>query len=245
MYLRSSIICLSIIIVLTLPGCGGGSEGTGSRSITGRIARSDDTPVVSASIELIQTGDIAITDNDGMFLLLTDFSGPDGTLKVTDQDASTLVPLPNVESDSINLKIDITLEAGNGELNATSVQSWAKIVGACDIYFENNERIRQANKVPKNTQCTVKFFVSGDGERLERISGAIEVRACDSNDWDLVSIGETGIGTGAGVGQISFIYKDDKRHCEYRIGAPFGYDHYEPIYTYIDTFTLQKLKAAS
>lgn len=235
---------MSFIVIITVAlstfGCGGGSEGTGSRSITGRVLKSDDTPFSGAVVELIQTGDETVTDINGSFVLKTDFSGPDGELSITSDDIAAVVPLPEVDSDTTTLNLDITVEVGTGEISTTSVQSWAKIVGACDIYFENNERIRQANKVPRGTECTAKFFVSGDGKRLERVSGAIEVRACDSDSWRLIAVGETGFGINAGVGQISFSFRDDNDHCEYRIGAPYGYDEFEPIYTYIDTFTLQK-----
>ena len=74
--LRASIKSLSLLFILIISGCGGGSRGTGDLQISGTIYTTSQRPVAGATIALTSAGDEATTDAQGQFLIVTDsFSG--------------------------------------------------------------------------------------------------------------------------------------------------------------------------
>lgn len=61
--------CTIILCVWTLLGCGGGSRGTGTLSIEGRVLSSRGEPISEATVINNETGESAVTSSMGEFLL--------------------------------------------------------------------------------------------------------------------------------------------------------------------------------
>lgn len=69
--IRYSYALIFILGTAFLPGCGGGTRGTGDLTIEGKILKSTGAPVNGVSVTFTKTGDVANTDNNGNFLLRT------------------------------------------------------------------------------------------------------------------------------------------------------------------------------
>lgn len=240
-YLRKILLALLIVIA---GGCGGGSEGTGTisggRTLEGQILDVSDKPLTDASVTVLDTGDSTSTDSHGNFQIAAPESQTEITLEVESGALKNSVTLTNIDPDASSIRVALTADPQRNTITATNLQVWSRIVGDCDRYFENRAIIRQSNKIPnKHLSCTMRFFVSGDGDRLERVPGAMEVRACDQTNWRPIASGMTGFGINAGVGDIQFTFIDDRRNCEYRVVAPAGDADAKSQYIYLQTLTLQ------
>jgi hypothetical protein len=99
--------------LLSASSCGGGTTGTGgtgSSEFSGRITSLEDFPLVGASVVLTETGDSTVTDNDGSFVMESDFDGPNATLLIETtsvQASTTITDLPPGPHDvNVELKVD-------------------------------------------------------------------------------------------------------------------------------------------
>ena len=62
------ILLIISVIALSIIGCGGGSRGTGSVNIEGKVlASGSKQPVAGVTISSAETGQTSITDSDGFF----------------------------------------------------------------------------------------------------------------------------------------------------------------------------------
>lgn len=234
---------LLIILSMILISCGGGSEGTGTRTVAGVIKTVNSEPVTDARVTILQTGDFSITDSSGNFSIETEQTTGSLTLEIVTETFSVEAEVSEIEDEASSVSVEITVDPTSSTASISDIHIWARMVGSCDLYFENRTIIRQSNKVPQQgIDCVLKFFASGEGQRLERIPGAIQVRSCDSKKWSTIAEGITGIGLNAGVGQIEFRFKDSESTCEYRLAAPYEVAGVKPLFVYISTFTLQKKK---
>lgn len=234
---------LLILLSMVLISCGGGSEGTGTRTVAGVVKTINATPVSNARVTILQTGDFSITDSSGNFSIETEQTTGNITLEIVTETFSVEAEVSEIDDAASSVSVEITVDPTSSTAAISDIHIWARMVGSCDIYFENRTIIRQSNKVPQQgVDCVLKFFASGDGQRLERIPGAIQVRACDSKKWSTIAEGSTGFGLNAGVGQIEFRFKDSESTCEYRVAAPYEVRGIKPLYVYISTFTLQDKK---
>ena len=233
-----------LITIVLLSGCGGGSEGTGTgaipRTLTGTVLGQDGKPVSGAIVTVLNTGDTTTTSPTGDFLLPLPLELNQFTVEVDSGNVKGNVNIPAIDQDVTTVQVAIKVDGSKGEITAASIQVWSRIVGDCARYFANEAIIRQTERTPRLLQCIMRFYVSGDGRRLERAPGAMQVRSCNSDEWRTIAIGKTGFGVNAGVGEIEFTFIDNRRNCEYRLAAPFGATTLTPSYIAVETFTLQE-----
>lgn len=237
-------LSLLFFISISFFSCaGGGSEGTGGalRTISGSIETVDSVPVGDAKVILLETGDSTMTDSLGKFTLTTESEEETLTLEIEKGSLKIQAGVDEIEKDASSVDVSIRVNTITSIAEVSSIHIWGRIVGACDIYFENKTIIRQSNKVPaRGVSCTAKVFASGDGKKLLNIPVGIQVRSCSSNTWRTIARGTIGVG----VGQIPFTFIDSEKNCEYRIAAPYE-NQKEPLYIYISSFTLQNYEKDS
>ena len=238
--MRNIIAC---IFLLQLVSCGGGSEGTGTsnKSILGNILLEDGRPLDGADVTVIETGDSAITDSDGNFLIAAASSDSSLSLLIEKGEIHASAELTGLDSNAGTVQVQLTVKPqGDAALVAIDyVEIWARIVGDCEKYFRNSTTISQRGKVPKDLTCTLRFFASGDGRPLARIRGEIDVRSCNSTTWRKIAEGLTGTGPTIGYGDIDFNYIDNARNCEYRLIAPINDPQRRQFEVFITTNTYQ------
>ena len=236
------------ILGLMLNACGGGSEGTGpigggsQRNIQGSVIEADGAPVANATVTDLGSGVSTATDGSGAFSIIVSVDQGPVRLQVDANSTSRTVSIGDISNEAPALQVTINLSAQNDSDLTSNISIWARIVGSCDQFFENKQVIRQSNPVVGEVICTLKFFASGNGKRLERTAATIEVRACDQRRWRPIAFGKTGVGHDAGVGQIEFTFIDNERNCEYRLGAPHDVAGTNELFVYIATATLQNRK---
>lgn len=246
--IQRTLLYLTLFAVFLFVACGGGgTQGTGLgtfRIITGTVTVENEEPLEGASVTIVETGDSDITDNNGEFEIETELESENFRLQVQKDKIDTTIEVSGVDSETNNLALHISLETQENIGSISTLEVWARMVGECDAFFENHPRIRQSVAVPSGgLDCTLKFFASGDGKRLERVPAEIEVRSCNGNseNWKRIAIGTTGVGRDAGVGQINFHFIDNKENCLYRLRAPVEISGVKPVTIFIDSFTFQRM----
>ena len=237
-------LLIAFFLGLSSSACGGGSEGTGpigssQRNLTGSVLREDGQPAAQATVTDLGSGASTETDDSGAFSIVVTVDQGPVKLQIDSDSTSRTVSIGDVSSEAPALQVTIDLGSEGSSDQPRNISIWARIVGACDQFFENKETIRQSNPIAGEMICTLKFFASGDGKRLERTPATIEVRACNQRRWRPIAFGKTGAGVDAGVGQIEFTFIDNERNCEYRLGAPHDLAGSDELFVYITTATLQ------
>lgn len=239
-----------VLLLLALVRCGGGSEGTGvgTKSIVGTIKLTDGSPFAGAEITILETGDSSLSDASGAFRIDTQTDATALSLSVEKGDISARTAIEGLDPTASNIMIALTLDP-RGDASLVTVgylDIFARIVGNCEKYFSNERVIKQRRAVPEDLVCTLRFFASGDGLRLERIRGRIEVRTCNAGDeWRPLKEGLTGTGSTAGFGDIDFDFIDDRRNCVYRLIAPINDPQGRQIDIRIQTRTFQNSREGS
>jgi hypothetical protein len=237
-----------IICLIFIAGCGGGSSGTGlgpaGGSIEGRISVQGNA-LSDVSVTIVETGDSGISDQDGLFQIDVSNQLSAYTLELNYENNTEVVAINtanNTETSVINVEIDIS-ENPAKQLTVDYIQVEAKIVGLCDIYFENTRPIRQSNPTPPGIACTAKVTVSSDSTPVGGVSFAVQHQSCDDNsEWITNAASETSAAYFPGIGQLQFRFFDDYDHCRYRIITPFENQGIKSVAIGIETFTSQNLK---
>jgi hypothetical protein len=212
-----------------------------TRTLAGELVTTTGVPVRDMNVTLRETGESQVTDNLGAFSFETPFSVNSFTLEIGNDEEKGSVAVDVLENDSPAISVSLVLNEESKRITASNVQIWGRIIGECDQYFENRPVIRQSVGVSGSVTCTLRFFVSGDGKRLERVSSELQVRSCDVRKWRPIISGSTGFGLNAGFGDIEFPFIDDREHCEYRLIVPTG-KRGKLLAIYLHTFTLQSLE---
>lgn len=238
---------LLLVIVLALMGCGGGSAGTGTGVtsdrvvvVQGAVVDESGEPVEDANVQVVETGEETTTSSGGEFQIVTSPETDSVTLEVSSETgaASIIVAIP---AESGTVSVTLTVNPRLTEIDASSLEVGSGIVGRCDIYFENNAVIRQANRVPGDLRCVARVTVAADKQRLADVPIAIQYRDCGENlPWTTIAVGSTMRQPNLGVGQVEFPYIDDETRCVYRIVAPFGVPGLPDIERIIHTRTYQR-----
>lgn len=97
---RTLLILPLLFILSPIPGCGGGSQGTGGVTINGELRLATSMQVLpGVTVTVDETGESAITDDQGLFTIDTDFSGGDLLLRFNDMKGiDTSLTINNVPS---------------------------------------------------------------------------------------------------------------------------------------------------
>lgn len=234
-----------LVIVLALMGCGGGSSGTGTGPVVvvqGAVLDESGKPLEDYSVRVVESGDKTTTSSDGEFELLTTPETGSITLEISSETGTAYVTV-TMPQDGGTVSITLKVNPRLTQVDASSLEVGAAIVGRCDIYFENDLIIRQANPVPHKLTCVGKVTVSAEGRRLSRVPFAIQYRDCEETQpWTTIAAGNTLPPPNRGVGQVRFPYIDDETHCLYRIVAPIGVPGLPELERRIHTRTYQLLK---
>lgn len=232
---------LTGMLSLLLISCGGGSSGTGIVTVEGVIQNSLELPVENALITILETGDTTVSNASGEFMI--DVSGVDDEINVEVQAATaeSVITVNQVDKDpATTVTLDVDFDEETQQIIITNLEVRAKVVGLCDIYFENFRTIRQSNAAPQGIECTVKVSVKDNGEPRAGIPFKVEYRSCDTgSSWVLESEGITISREEAGTGQAAFRFFDDNDHCVYRVVVPSDVSEAEQVVYEIHTFTRQ------
>jgi hypothetical protein len=241
-FLKISLIILTILFIGACAGGGSAGTGTGSTlslTIEGQVLDENSAPVPDALVVVKETGDSDVSDQQGNFSIQTDSVAGDLTLEITSNGKTNFTTITVNEGDS-TLQITVKVNPLIDEVPADQLEVNAKIVGACDPYFENFRTIRQSNPVHGQIECLAKVNIMSNGEPFAHIPIAIQFRACKKNSpWATIALGATMTGANLGIGQVPFDFRDDEKHCVYQILAPFGIDSQVPVVYEIHTLTYQ------
>jgi len=241
-------ICSSrtlIIFILSLlffvQGCGGGTSGSGLNIYEGKVQTTTGLALSKVKVTIESTGDTTSTNDKGEFSLESEAAGLEVPFLLESDLFSSRFILEGASETEKRVNMKITVDTDSDTVSVERFAMRAAFVGGCDHYFENTNPIRQANKVPDNTVCTIKVYVYGDEKPLGNIPIALQYASCSKNaTWETLETSTTGVGKNRGIGQMSFSYKSSPEFCRYRVVAPFHLATYHPLFHYIKTFEEQE-----
>ncbi len=232
----------TLFLFLCVPfitGCGGGTSGSGLKSFDGMLVNRSGAALGGVLITIETTGDSAVTDADGHFVIISDVYGDEVTFLIESDEIRRKFSLKDVPQDSSRYTVDVTLDTGSDFIKVSNIRVNARFAGLCDYYFENREIIRQSNRVPEGTVCSLNVDVLSDGRRLENIPVILQYARCEPNSrWNTILVTKTGERERAGSAEVNFVYVDSPEFCRYRVVSP---SDSEPFASYpIDTFSEQE-----
>jgi len=233
-----------LTLSLVLVACGGGSGGTGIdvkvRTIEGVITDTAGAPVAGATVTVAGTDVVADSDASGAFSLTTSPTSGDVVLTVETEALSESITVSDVAVDTLSVDVQISVDRVRRSIGSRNLEVLAKIVGVCDLYFENNRLIRQANRAPQGVECTAKVWVSSNGVPQGGVPFEIQYGGCrDGAKFSTLSSGTT---RSSGAGELQFPFSDSEERCVYRIIAPSGVGPGRQIVYEVHTFTRQARK---
>lgn len=236
-----------IIFLILLNACsGGGSSGTGTVTIQGSLRTTDGQPVAAALVNVAGDDRQVQTDANGIFILdVSSEESQDGIIPLeikSEGSTGTVDVQTDIEQTSnVTISVEIKLDPQDKLIVVNQVDVEAKIVGTCDLYFENLNTIRQSNKAPQGVNCALKVSIKGDGKPLSDVPFVLEYTGCsESREWHTLAAGETRSAPVPGDGQLQFNFYDDSEKCVYRVIAPYELPGVKPVITKIHTFTKQQ-----
>jgi hypothetical protein len=236
---------LLLVIVLALMGCGGGSAGTGTGPVVvvqGAVLDQSGAPVEAVSVRVLETGSEDTTSSNGEFQLTTEPESGEVTLEITSANGVAHITV-DIPEDGGTVSITLTVNPKLTEINAETLEVGAAIVGRCNRYFENNQVIRQANRVPGDSTCVAKVTIAADKRKLSDVPFIVQYQDCNGmQPWVTVAAGSTMKSPNRGIGQVRFPFVDDETHCVYRILAPVGVPNLPELERRIETLTFQNNK---
>lgn len=227
-----------VTLLLLMIGCGGGTGGTGgsdNRVVQGSVLTTQSTPIEGVTITDIESGDTAVTDANGAFSIPVESDGNSVNFELQSEGITYTLPLDGLQGS----RIDVTIELDEATQTATArnIDVRAKIVGVCDIAFENRAIIRQSNRLENGTVCPIEVRVVSSGGPIQGSAFVMEHRKCKSNaPWNRDTAGTTDLD---GYGQSSFTYYNDNDHCEYRIIVADSSEGLSPVVFPVHTFRFQ------
>ena len=104
-------ITLALLVSVLLLGCGGGTTGTGSTGASdfrGRIALDNGTPLSGVEVTVSETGESAITDENGNFQFEATFTGAEVNLFLETSGLQGTLNLGEIPDNSI-VEVDIVV----------------------------------------------------------------------------------------------------------------------------------------
>lgn len=217
------------------------SSGSGVSSYEGNVSTSEGRSLSNVSVTIETTGDSTVTDEQGEFAIDSDAGGKEVPFLLESSSFTSRFTLKDIPEETSRITMQIILDPNTGISEVRNVNVGAWFAGLCDIYFENREVIRQANRVPPGTVCSLNVRVFGDGRPLRHIPIALEYSACTlGSEWKLLQTTQTGEGRHQGYAEINFPFIDSAEYCRYRVVAPYNDSKRRPVTYPIDTLTEQE-----
>lgn len=242
-------IMAGMLFFSLLPGCGGGSVGTGTEpriaktTFVGAVTSEAGQPVAGALILLLNTKEAATSAPDGTFQLDSTLDGGTASFSVTAGQVQGSVDVANVPSDgaAVNLAVVVNFDDRTVSLNNLSIT--AKIEGNCDPFFENTRTIRQSGRVPDGTMCPLRVRTSSAAGPVSGVPFVLQRARCFAGaPWHDVGSGVTG-NVAPGFGELAFAFSNAEEFCVYRIVVPYGIADLRPQIFNVDTFRKQAFDA--
>ena len=112
---------LSLLITVLIIGCGGGTTGTGSTGASdfrGRIALDNGTPLSGVEVTVSETGESAVTDENGQFQFEASFTGAEVNLFLETSGLQGTLNLGEIPNDSI-VDVDIVIAIQGNTITVT------------------------------------------------------------------------------------------------------------------------------
>lgn len=254
--MRSAISSLFLLLIaFSFISCGGGTSGSGVGVVKGEVREVAGAPIGGATVAVIETGDIAVTNPDGSFEIPTSQPTDRVTLQVSDDIVDVKVPVGDVPSNAQAISIAVVIDRDTNTGAATvidyskvgSFSLSATVVGACGDYFENTQKgIVQTKELRDGTECVLKATVFGDDSLEAGVLVGIERRGCEPNaQWRLTATARTESGPHQGIAQVPFRFFNSLASCEYRISAPYRDPKGRADRLYLHTLTQQAKESVS
>lgn len=242
-HIRTTLATLCVSCILLIPlGCGGGTSGSGLQTISGNITSTLGAKLGGVQVTVENTGDTGVSNAKGQFEVTTD-SG-DTQLDLLLESPKFISRYRVASQRNSRSSVAIQINTDTDEATGVHLSLSVGVVGLCDYYFENTssiqQSIRQSNRVPADTTCSLNVELLGDGQRLADFPVVLEYSRCEENSpWYEVAAVRTGVSEHAGSAEIDFVFQDSADFCRYRV-RPIVDGTGFPMVSYpIDTFTEQ------
>jgi hypothetical protein len=231
-----------LIFLLSFPlfyGCGGGSAGTGTRDLVGRVILTDNSSPAGVSVTVVETGDRVTVGSDGVFSVRAPTDS--GTLSVERNGVSTLASVTEDDQTDSAQVFEVLINPITNNVDLSGLDVIAKIEGDCDYYFENRRTIRQAIATPPGLICPLRVTARKSGQLIGGVPFSLEYRACkDTSPWQTLVTGVTALTGNVGFSEVAFPYVDDATHCVYRIVTPAPFKKGSSVVHEVMTQTKQR-----
>jgi len=162
-------------------------------------------------------------------------------LEVTNVDGETAsLTIPDVKASTPNIDLSIIFEPEINLAELLDLTIRARIVRTCNQFFLNTRTIRQTSPVTENFLCALEVEFKSDGLPKNDIVFELQHRGCDSKDpWEFSAAGKTNT-SGPGIGEVLFNFKNDEKHCVYRVIGPINQSSTTPLSAQINTLRKEK-----
>lgn len=226
--------------LLTSPGCGGGSVGTGTgegvTTVEGKIVTPSGEPLAGAAVKLQGAAVPATTDANGHFVIAVASTAlpTNVQLQVAPNPANTSTSTANVavvepSTDPSALVVQVVIDIETPPVVIQSSEVKVQAAGLCADRFVNNRTIEQIGSIVAGTLCTFNVSVTEDTVPQPLAQYRVEYRACDDASlWIPLLDGVTNSPNLGNTGEASFPYIEDADHCVYRVVAPVNQEGLEP-----------------
>lgn len=238
-FLPISAVFVSVILV----GCGGGTDGSGLKTYEGNVSSKEGRVLSGVNVTIETTGESSVTNSNGQFVIKSDAYGAEVPFILESSEFENRFILKDITESSARITMDISVDTATDIIEVNNVRIRAWFAGLCDQFFENREVIRQANRVPPGTVCSLNVEVLGDGGRLSSIPVVLEVAACEpGSPWRDIKTVQTGEGPRAGSAEINFEFRDSASFCRYRVRVDTPARNSRFAVYPIDTFSEQEFQ---
>jgi hypothetical protein len=228
------LLLLTILSLLCAISCGGGSAGTGTVSLRGKLITPDNQPVAGAEIVIVETGESVVTSADGNFVIDTP-TEREVQVEVRSEELTTTVALPPPVKEEARVGVELELDRENSRVEVREYEVAVSFTGECARYFNNTVgTLYQTRPLPDETVCRLQVRTSEGGAPLGGVLVQLQRRRCDADArWRNVTSARTDYVGEVGLTEIEFIFRTDEEHCRYRIAAPVRDSSRAPIYVEI------------
>lgn len=242
------IVSISLIVSAALfsIGCGGGSAGTGTTSFQGKLLTPENEPVAGAIVTVVETGESAVTDKNGQFVLETASSNNNVAIQVEAPDVTATVTVPRASSNDSKVGLELEVNSETATITVKNFEISAEIIGGCMSAFAKRQNtLVQVRRIPDGTKCIARVIATEKENPLGGIRVEIQRSRCETGGtWTSVASGRTSFTDPAGVSEVPFRFLDDNEHCRYRIVAPVKDPKRSPLVFDIETFRLRDFLTA-